>query len=866
MAFSDAAIGFYLQMEDQLTPQLPGATRAYEKFIKTLTKLNRQGFDQVSGFLGTLGGLVKSVEKLTAGSTVELNIGLTRKSRKAFGDVIGEAVTNALSKSKLRLSASVPKRLLKMFSQDATLRTLYRDLPQPPDMVGGFQVPKYAEGGKVKRQKKGPNFEDTVFGLLTPGEVVVPAKLVNKLETAVEFLDSAKKTLSAGLGSDKDLKDYQQGLTVAAEAMERLHEATKAAGFATAQKLQPQLSQLRQRFEDLNEQVEKKNVPTFKALFQKILGPVNFLAVNEGVKRLQDGLSQLRGGADKAYQALGGGKEIDDGIDALNRANVFLGRSRDSLAQLKFEVAGIASEYKSITFDDLAVGFLEAKQQGISAKETALELATAAKLAERALGLSSDSVTSFGFQARGVLMQTNEEFGNFLAGLGRLSDESSGLDTTASKLFSDTQSNLETLRATLAQFNKKDATNTIQTLNRLGASLDSAFVDGSKFREIFSQAIAGDDDAINKSIQLTGLNITELTDRFKRGDLTGLLDRIAENAREVKQQGPLAFERFAKTVDLSSRDLEQLASQQDVINQNFARSGELLRNNTAGLAELDAKGAATYTTFELLQKQFVDAVGTFQVFGVSGLEVLNFLKEFQFTSLIAATSIGGVLSNAVGGLTKGLFGLAKQAATTQVTLGGMAQGAPRLASSLGAVAAKLGIVGAGIAVTGASLAYQENLKADIEESKTNLEEMGRFGKIGDRLRRAQFELRELDKIGKAQGARKGTASFLSDSQREKATRLRAEIEDLQMQARAARATVSPPSEAGVKPAEVQALMRQVVESGQTDMTKTNELLGKLVGLIQKQTTTAGEKPATSSPAAPTSNFGSLTTLLSNFGI
>lgn len=849
MAFSDAAIGFYLQMEDQMTPQLPGAAKAYEKFVNTLTKLNKKGFDQASGFLGTLGALVKSVEKLTSGAEVQMNLGLSKKSKKSLADTVGDAVVRALSKAKLRLTASAPKNKLKMFSQDATLRTLYKDMPQPPDMIGGFQIGKYAKGGKVGG---GTSYEDSVLGMLTPGEVVVPNKLVGKLEKALDFLESAGETIGAGFGSEKDLAMYRKGLDSTAEAMQALTESTQEAGFETQQRLAPQIVQIRKRFEDLTKEVNEETAPSFKKLFEKVLGPVQFLAVSEGVKGIQQGITALRSGMSSTFSTLGG-QEIESGIEALNIANQYLGMSRPRLREVKTEVAALAAELDGVTFDELASSFATGAEQGIKNVDMLMELGKAGALMQKGMGVAKDSVIAFGFEFRGAMGQSEEALHNMLGGISALTDETSGFDINASKLFEQMTADAKTLRATLAQMDKDAAQGLLASLNQVGAVLESSFIDGGGIRDIFSRALTGDTEAMGQAVKLTGKSISELRDDLVRGNVTGLFDSLATNVNQIAESGgPLAVEKFAKALGMSAKDLERFAMDQETINANFDKSAVLLRENNQGLDTLRERVSNNKTAFQGLQEMFTDAAANFTLFGVTGTEVLDFLKEFNVVSLWAAGSMLKSFVPAVFSAIGAMTGLSSASLTSTVTMKGAMGAVSGLGKGLLKFGAGAGIVAAGVWVVNESLEYQNKLMGDIAQTQKNLEDDAHYAQIGTQMRQAQQELRKLEQLGKVQGKRQGVDFMLSESQQARTDQLRATLDDLREQSRK-RQGVSVEQPATARPSadakQIQALLDQAraADDGNKKTDETNDLLRRLLEVQMQQR--RGEAPAASPAAA-----------------
>ena len=310
MAFSDQAIGFYLQLEDELTPQLSKAGDAYAKFVKSIETHNKVGFATMNKGFADLGGLVqqfggmtdnlaknyelavKKVQKKAKPLTQKIDIQFTGKSMGGFKKAIGEAVGKALAGASLRLRATMPAHKLKMYDTSASLRTIYKDIPQPPDMVGKLKIQKFAKGGEVLGSQKG---FDSVLAALQPGEVVLPKDLVDtlkNLDTNLRDVEGLKGVLDAGLGTPAELKAYNKSILELADNMGALTQQSKNLGSESRQRMAPVLKDVSDRMEDLGKETEKTGSKA-ENLLKNILGPARFMQLHTSVRSVQKGLKAL---------------------------------------------------------------------------------------------------------------------------------------------------------------------------------------------------------------------------------------------------------------------------------------------------------------------------------------------------------------------------------------------------------------------------------------------------------------------------------------------------------------------------------------------------------------------------------------------
>ena len=244
MAFSDDAIGFYLQLEDQLSPALATAASNYEHFTREIDKFNKvayksasKGFGAVSALVNEIGDLpnalvsgykdaIKLVGDVAKKKAIKQKVvmEIDAKSNVAIGKSVAQAVVKALKDAKIRLSATFPLKKSAKFDTTVTLKAAYKDMVQPPDMVGVFQgLPRFAEGGMVEGAgKKG---EDSVLAMVAPGEMVVPADVVDQLKSAAAKMLGAKGDVLLDKATVGHMKSLIGGMEDLAEETEMAAEA-----------------------------------------------------------------------------------------------------------------------------------------------------------------------------------------------------------------------------------------------------------------------------------------------------------------------------------------------------------------------------------------------------------------------------------------------------------------------------------------------------------------------------------------------------------------------------------------------------------------------------------------------------------------
>jgi hypothetical protein len=766
MALSDNAIGFFLEAEDvSLSKTLATAATNYEKYTKALEGYNQRAFESAQRGLGQVQQLLTSVRDLPANVeqsmkkasgtiqkglrpiTQKVDLAISVSSASKLKKIFGQAVADAMSGANVRLTASLPQRRMAMFEQGVGLRAQYQDVVQPPDMKGKIRpLKKFAEGGVVD----GPAGLDKVFAMLTKGEIVIPADVSKKLASMAgrglktgEFDEKGlKELIKLTRGFDGDIEELNKGLRTIHDNLDNLTDVTKA-------RLSGAMLQATKRMEDLKDEGEDTG-GMFERMFKQILGPARFLALGEGIRAVQDSLSSLQAGAGSAFSTLGG-DEIANGIDSINQMNQFLGLSRDELLQVKIRAGQVAKEVDGITFDELGFALKEAAELGIRDQDILFELAKTSAVAAKGLNVAAESATNLGFELVHSLNLSQEGFDATLASMGQLSDATSGFNISAGKLFEQTTADVQVLNTALRDMSDEESQRLIGSFNQIGAVLESQFIaNAGEIRQTLAKAFEGGPeniDSIRKATLLTGLAQDDLRKKLESGDLAGLFEEIGDRVQGLNTD---QLKALSEQIGINSDELGKFGTAQESINKGFELSQTRIVATGEGLGLLEERARNNRTAWEKMQEAFTDNVASMQVFGVSGAEVLDFFKEFNPLSIIAAVHLGKTAVGALkaAGSFMGLGGAGAQAGTTMASMGGVMAKLGPLLGKIALTAGPILLVGAAVGfLTMKAIEYMEETNAINKETAEKGAKLALtdFGAIGFDIQKKKKSIEQVQK-------------------------------------------------------------------------------------------------------------------------
>lgn len=645
MAFSDQAIGFYLQMEDEMTPQFKGIVSKYQKFVGRMEQLSDRLAESVDSSMQQFGISAKAMAK---GKAFNINVQLSPKSRKSLAQSVSMAVATALAGAKFRFRAAMPQKLSKIFSQDVALRQFYKDIPQPPDMLGGIQ--RFAEGGKVP-ESGGRKGKDSVLSLLTPGEVVVPTDLVAKLEDAFEQVRGRKGVIEAGFGSKEDVTFYNKSLHEIASAMDALAEATKDAGIEAKTRLSPQVVNLREQFTQLTKAEDEASEEADNFL-SKVLGPARFIAIQTSLRSLQDGFHNISGGFQRFAGDVGAG-EFQSFPDRLREIRQRLGLSAESAVQFTGAIAESSKELGTSFFKSLEAtdALIEkgVKDQKLLIEQSAL-LARANRVTGADFGMLADSVRLYRTELKG----SAEGFDAIMLSIDQM--------TKSSDLAVNTPELMESLVAALNNpVLRKEGPAAIQNYvnNLLGlrAAAETVWQGETGIEKIFADALGGVDvqENLTKIAFLTKGQISDMQSLqaalTSKGGLVGAFSALAEEVQR-NINNPAALDQLGKAIGVDGKFLMRLQEFTSKQKTSTGLAVPLEESATAGdkMAESLERMTSAAERLNNTIANFVGSSGPMQT-------LVEFLDQVPVIALLAAAHLGGTLLGSVLRLGKGVAGL-----------------------------------------------------------------------------------------------------------------------------------------------------------------------------------------------------------------
>lgn len=672
MAFSDNAIGFYLEIEDStFTDTLESAEKAYGRYVKALEKWNDRAFKSASSGLSRIGEMVEALEELpttalasmkrasaTIGKAIKpftqkVNLEFSVSSKRALSKVVSEAVASAISDVRVRLSEG-------------------RRMKKVPDIVGRFDIPHLEEGGIVK----GPNKAmDSVLAMLKPGELVVPADITKGLtevagrlrdekgkfvkalpiaETLADLgnlataLKQVKELARVGLAKPEDLDRYSKGVELLTDKITELDKQTTNLSYDTRVRLGPAILQVKEGLEEFRKEGQESG-KVFDGLLKRILGPARFLALHKALSDISDVWGGIKEAGVGVFDKLGG-ETIGSAIDNLNKMNAYLGMSRDQLRDVKnaaFEAADELGAAASV--DQLTASMADLAEQGVRDTKVMLDLAKTTTLAAEGMNVSAEAANKFGFEMTQSLGLSNDQLTGMFANMGKLSDVTSGFNVSAQELFTETAADVETMGAALRQMSDQDAERTVESFNRLGAVMHTQFIEGAgEIRQTLAKAFEGGPEniqSIQQAALLTGKTVDELRDSLKSGNIGGIFDSIAERVQGLSTDQLRAL---SEQVGISTGDLQKFGEGVGTINENLAKSDSLLVQNGDAMGVLQERATNNKTVFQQWATSVGNNVSNFELFGVKMGEVLDLTKEFNVAQLASIAYLGKVGIEAVG--------------------------------------------------------------------------------------------------------------------------------------------------------------------------------------------------------------------------
>lgn len=619
MAFSDDAIGFYLQVEDEMSPVLKSAADNYAKFVGAIEKLNEKAYASASKGIAAVAHLVTSFRKLPPEAAKQYakaadamqktakkkpimqEIGFKPGSaqQKGLTAAVKKGVLAALASATIRLTAAIPLAKVKPFDASQSLRSAYADMTQPPDMKGGFQgLPKFAKGGIVPGQGN----EDNVMAMLTPGELVVPVDAVdsvlNALVAAQEFSDTAKQlsNIAKATGDPKLMKKANAALQSSVAELNNARKATTGLSMDMQTELVPSINEVA---ESINEMTDsgKEATGVFENLLSNVLGEERFRSISVAIKNITDELEQAQGQAAAAFGEMDGGR-VASFSEATRELAVAWGASSEELSVFRDNMAKAAREY-DLDNRLMAQSMLELKEQGLSTFEDLEAVAPAATVAAQA-GLQGMSEALA--EARTNLKFSQKEAALFAGQMVELNQQT-GLGD--------------------------------EFISKFGNDLVAAF----------------EDPTAQQRLAQLGVDFSQVSDAVKKGDVGPALDQLTNSLAAMGETEATRVLQDIMEVDAPTAALQKLSQNVGDVNIAMEKNRNAMMNAADPMMVMTDNANTGLSTWEKLSR----TVGNF-VTDVGG-PVIEFFEEFNPLALVAWLHLGKMAISAVVATAK-FFGLA----------------------------------------------------------------------------------------------------------------------------------------------------------------------------------------------------------------
>lgn len=703
MSFAKDAIGFYLSIEDQMSPVLERAVSNYEKFTSQLSKLNEKSYKQANAAMGKLTALVDTFDQLPKKAvksykktlteldkkmkplTQKVGVVFTPKSERTFSQAIAKAVSKVLSKVTLRLTAAIPLRKVPGYDHSKSLRSAYKEMIQPPDMRGSFQgIPRFAEGGEVTGgQGKGI---DDVLALLSKGEIVLPADIAEKLKAmAAASFDSA-----GAMGKAEEIDALTDVVAALVREMGKLKATNMDGEFDKATK---SIDKMDDTMDDLTDTVEEAD-SAWGRFFQKTLGPAQFLAIQRSLDDLQRAFGGLSGTAQDAFGQVAGGQEPVLGfIESLNEANIKLNLSRDELAQWKADLLDLAAAAPDLGPQQIGQAFKALTDAGATSRDFLMQMSTLTAQIAETTGIGFDQAAEQVYRLGDAYGFTDEQIAEVFANVKATSSVTA---ISLEELSQQQSKNLDQLGAFLDTLGTADQkTKALVGLNQFaGAIAENWGEAGGAITDTFSQALAGNQEAM-ESLTTLGTSLQDVENAARAGDFTPILEDMVAHMRMMGEDSQFLAEvgelmKFQGTpAELSKMItsggdmvamLEQLRQQQVPTAESTAAMEEATKNVTTGFERFkrsvsgflsSALGADTLEFFEDFNVQAAFATARLAQmaveFGTAAVKAIFFRKASGgvvdtvsktggATKALGRTARGGkgVIGNFLAGIAQGI--------------------------------------------------------------------------------------------------------------------------------------------------------------------------------------------------------------------
>lgn len=413
------------------------------------------------------------------------------------------------------------------------------------------------------------------------------------------------------------------------------------------------------------------NATGWWAKLSALLGPARYLALNRAIGSVSAGFKQL---VEAGHQWLGGTGKIEDFVTGFNQINKMIGVNRHELRELKQDVADTAVAYKG-AFDlgELSEAFEALRRTGVTDLKLIKDLAPAIAAMNVATTAGRDTIAQFFKELNYGTKLGQTDFKDLAASVAEFS-RISGED--ADRLTSSMSANVADMRGYLLTQSTDVQKAMLGNLAKFSASVIAVDADtGNEIGSILSRALTGDLQALQDFNQLTAQAFSpeQLAMILKTGrGIDDLIRNIQENAKNLAASGGLRTLSGDILPGLDVKSLTGFAARGDQAIKVLHQLDKASIESGKGMDYLAARALNVNTTWVTWVNHIMNSIGAMDVFGVKGVDVINFFKEFGLQNLhstifIAKTTfemlrLGSVFSlilSPIGAAASGMWGWIK---------------------------------------------------------------------------------------------------------------------------------------------------------------------------------------------------------------
>lgn len=533
--------------------------------------------------------------------------------------------------------------------------------------------------------------------------------LLRNIDVLRKELRDLKAAEEAGLGPQVQGR-YAKAMRVLTVQMKELDYQTKTYGYDTLKGLLPEINDAKDKFKDLTRAAKDAGGP-WEQFFTKILGPARFLAVNKAIGEVGEGVAHLFASTSGVFDH--GNQKLGDFVDNFNEVNKVMGLTRDQLHQLKGEVLDDAKAFGG-SFDptEISAAFAALRRANFSTDVKQLRdmtgaLAAMGKAADTDVGTVANFLSMLSFNTK----LTNDNMKDLLANSVVFSQKSGA---SAEQTMQAVQQAAQEMTGVIRDLNADQQKQLLTGLTKFTSAVEGTAGDvGKTLTHIISQAAAGNLDAMHQLQQL-GATVTDprnLQEMLMTGrGMDEFVKRIGKTINGIPKE---RLADVAAQFGLTAEQLSQISTKGDAAVSMLHMLDKSSVAAGTGMAVLKDIQDRNITTFQKFLNTVSNTIGSLHAFGVQGVDVIDFLKEFGVQNLHATVyllrlvpGVGklgkGIRSLAGWGVdaVRGLLGFGKAAATVATTAEAAATATTVMAGAEGAATTASGGLGASIAALG----------------------------------------------------------------------------------------------------------------------------------------------------------------------